>query len=425
MEIKKSPHSPSPKFECEEIVYKKQPFKGVFSCTHFTRNEENTMWVEQLPNGKYKFFERYKDPYTEKWKRLAITLDSGSSRAKKEAKKLLDEKIAKKLQSLTTTDMLFDDVLSDWWDLHKKSIKPSTEKTMVYAVDEVKESFAPGIKIKNITAKYAQQYFTDSEDNHIKLKKHKSVLSMVFKYAQDLELIDSNPIQRVRLPKKVITYETMERIEDKFLEQSELKRLLKAMKEYNRGYHVARMAEFMALNGCRVGEAGALKFENYDKKNRTITINGTLDPTRKGSEGVKTTPKTLSSIRMVDLTNKEIEIIEEFIELHKLRKSTNPNYKDMGFIFVSSSGIPIHKSSIGKLMKNANATLKKPINKPLHPHILRHTLISTLAENNIPLKAITQRVGHKDNGKTTMEIYTHVTKNIKSKVVDVLDKLYK
>lgn len=383
------------------------------------------MWMEELPNGKYKFFERYRDPYTEKWKRVSVSLDSGSNRAKKEAQKQLDEKIAEKLQSITTTDMLFTDVLSDWWELHRKSIKPSTIKTMVYAVDEVKDTFAPDVKIKNITAKYTQQYFTDSEENHIKLKKQKSVLSMVFKYALDMELVDSNPIQRVRLPKKVVAYENMEKIEDKFLEQSELKRLLKAMKSYNRGYHVARMAEFMALNGCRVGEAGALKFENYDKKNRTITINGTLDPTRKGSEGVKTTPKTLSSIRVVDLTKKEIEIIEEFIELHKLRKNTNPNYKDMGFIFVSANGIPIHKSSIGKLMKNANATLKKPINKPLHPHILRHTLISTLAENNIPLKAITQRVGHKDNGKTTMEIYTHVTKNIKSKVVDVLDKIYK
>ena len=383
------------------------------------------MWMEELSNGKYKFFERYRDPYTEKWKRVSVTLDSGSSRAKKEAQKQLDEKIAEKLQSLTTTDMLFTDVLSDWWELHKKSIKPSTIKTMAYAVDEVKDTFAPDVKIKNITAKYTQQYFTESEENHIKLKKKKSVLSMVFKYALDMELVDSNPVQRVRLPKKVVAYENMEKIEDKFLEQSELKRLLKAMKSYNRGYHVARMAEFMALNGCRVGEAGALKFENYDRENRTITINGTLDPTRKGSEGVKTTPKTLSSIRVVDLTKKEIEIIEEFIELHKLRKNTNPNYKDMGFIFVSANGIPIHKSSIGKLMKNANSTLKKPINKPLHPHILRHTLISTLAENNIPLKAITQRVGHKDNGKTTMEIYTHVTKNIKSKVVDVLDKIYK
>ncbi|VMG78304.1 integrase [Streptococcus pneumoniae] len=27
------------------------------------------MWMEELPNGKYKFFERYKDPYTEKLKK--------------------------------------------------------------------------------------------------------------------------------------------------------------------------------------------------------------------------------------------------------------------------------------------------------------------------------------------------------------------
>lgn len=383
------------------------------------------MWVEKIDNGKYKFFERYKDPYTEKWKRVSITLDSNSNRAKKEAQKLLDDKIATKLQNLTSSDMLFTAVLDDWWRLHSKSIKASTQKTMIYAVNEVKEDFAPNIKIKNITPKYAQQYFTTSTANHIKLRKHKSILSMVFNYALDMELIQSNPIERVKLPKKIISYEEMERIEDKYLEQDELQRLLEAMRNYNKGYHVARMAEFMSLNGCRVGEASALKFENYDRENRTITINGTLDPTRKGSEGIKTTPKTATSVRTVDLTNKEIEIIEEFIELNELRKNTNPNYKDMGFIFVSSNGIPIHKSSIGKLMKKANATLKEPINKPLHPHILRHTLISTLAEYNIPLKAITQRVGHKDNGKTTMEIYTHVTRNIKSQVVDVLDNLYK
>lgn len=382
------------------------------------------MWKEKLPDGKFKYFERYKDPYTEKWRRVSVTLDSGSNRASKEAQKLLEDKIADKLQSLTSSDMLFISVLDDWWALHKKSIKASTEKTMVYAVNEVKNDFAPGIKIKNITPKYAQQYFTTSTANHIKLRKHKSVLSMVFNYALDMELITSNPMERVRLPKKIITYEEMENISNKYLEQDELQRLLEAMKKYNRGYHVARMAEFMALNGCRVGEAGAIRFENYDKNNRTITINGTLDPTKKGSEGVKTTPKTAASIRTVDLTNKEIEIIEEFIQLHELRKNTNPNYKDMGFIFVSDNGIPIGKSSIGKLMKNANETLKKPIQKPLHPHILRHTLISTLAEHNIPLKAITQRVGHKDNGKTTMDIYTHVTKNIKSQVVTVLDNLY-
>ena len=68
------------------------------------------MWMEELPNGKYKFFERYKDPYTEKWKRVSVTLDSGSSRAKKEAQKQLDEKIESMIQKLTTASALFHPV---------------------------------------------------------------------------------------------------------------------------------------------------------------------------------------------------------------------------------------------------------------------------------------------------------------------------
>ncbi len=64
------------------------------------------MWMEELVNGKYRFLSCYKDPYTKKWKRVSVTRLRIRKWAKKEA--LLDEKIAEKLQSLTTTDMLFE-----------------------------------------------------------------------------------------------------------------------------------------------------------------------------------------------------------------------------------------------------------------------------------------------------------------------------
>ena len=67
------------------------------------------MWVEELPNGKYKYFERYKDAYTEKWKRVSVTLNSGSNRAKKEAQRLLDDKIAQKIESSSTTNVSFQE----------------------------------------------------------------------------------------------------------------------------------------------------------------------------------------------------------------------------------------------------------------------------------------------------------------------------
>lgn len=32
------------------------------------------MWIEDLPNGKYKYFERYRDPLTEKLKKYLLHL---------------------------------------------------------------------------------------------------------------------------------------------------------------------------------------------------------------------------------------------------------------------------------------------------------------------------------------------------------------
>ena len=81
------------------------------------------MWMEKLPNGKYKFFERYKDPYTEKLKRVSVTLSSGTSRAKKEAQKLLDERIEETLQNIQSTDVIYQHVLDEWWTFYQKEIK--------------------------------------------------------------------------------------------------------------------------------------------------------------------------------------------------------------------------------------------------------------------------------------------------------------
>jgi len=40
------------------------------------------MWMEELPNGKYKFFERYKDPYTEKLKKVSVTMEKKTPQAR-------------------------------------------------------------------------------------------------------------------------------------------------------------------------------------------------------------------------------------------------------------------------------------------------------------------------------------------------------
>ncbi|WP_247948387.1 tyrosine-type recombinase/integrase [Streptococcus constellatus] len=380
------------------------------------------MWVEQLDNGKYKFFERYKDPYTEKWRRVSLTLGSGSSRAKKEAQKLLDEKIENILASLQAPDVLFTDVLDEWWGFYQKEIKRSSISSLTGNVDELRSIFATNVKIRNIDARYIQNFLNNLKVTRSKLERFKSILNLSFDYALSLDYIKDNSARRAKLPKVVKTIDDYQKTAKKFLEDTELEKLIKELYRRPNTYRLALLAEFMAYNGCRIGEAIAIKPENINFKNKTIDIHGTLDKTVGYTKGEKTTTKTSASWRTVAMSDKEIDILHKMIDLNELTKNTNPNYVDLGYIFATKNGIPIQNNSFNTAIRSANQRLNIPIDKHLTSHIFRHTLVSRLAEYNIPLKAIMQRVGHSDS-KTTLKIYTHVTQKMEANVVKLLNTL--
>ena len=120
------------------------------------------------------------------------------------------------------------------------------------------------------------------------------------------------------------------------------------------------------------------------------------------------------------MTNREMDILKELEFMNELEKNTNLRYRDMGYLFTTKNGVPIQTNSFNLALKAANERLETPIRKNLTSHIFRHTLVSRLAENNVPLKAIMDRVGHADS-KTTVQIYTHITKKMKSNVADIME----
>ncbi|OFL61619.1 integrase [Streptococcus sp. HMSC061D01] len=378
------------------------------------------MWVEQLNNGKYKFFERYKDPYTEKWRRVSITLDSGSNRAKKEAQKLLGKKIEKVAQKISSSDRLFNEILNEWWIFYQKEVRKTSVRARTPAYRRLSENFAPNVPIRNIDVAYIKKYIADSNYTKSQLNHIKVILNGTFDYAQELKIIVENPARATSLPKQPLTLEDLQSVEEKYLEADELALLLEELYRTDRTYRAGLLAEFMSLNGCRIGEAVALEKHNCRKDKRELDIHGSLDSIDKDAQ--KELTKTISSYRSTYLTHREIEIIDEILELNKFSANTNSDWPKTDYIFLNNRGKPIQRNSFNITLQKANSRLKKPIQKPLSSHIFRHTLVSMLAEKNVPLKAIMARVGHKDS-KTTIQIYTHVTKNMKTHVADILDEI--
>lgn len=250
--------------------------------------------------------------------------------------------------------------------------------------------------------------------------------SMVFDYAYDHKLISEIPSKNIKLPKKRKTVEELEEnhsLQQKFLEKEELEEFLLKTKEIGLNGDLL-MFTLLSYTGIRVGEMVALKWSDIDFENHTLRIIRTYyNPNNNKVKYQLLTPKTEGSIRTITID----PLVIELLNIHKtnqdnLKKENEPIYKDDGFIFATNDGYPITIKLVSTRLKRI---LKHTtITKHITPHSFRHTHTSLLIEANVHIKEIQDRLGHSDIN-TTMDIYAHMTKNLKKDASDKFGKLMK
>ena len=378
------------------------------------------MWMEELPNGKYKFFERYKDPYTEKLKKVSVTMEKKTPQARNQAAILLQEKIKQKLgeKQHFVSDITFEKLYEEFEENWKHGVKNST----VYASKNVKKEILKQIEgdylVRNIDRRLLQkvidQLLQDGR-SHNYVFKIKFKLNQIMKFAVRMNYIDTNEMLFVEMPRKVITTDDLRKKNTKYLDQKEFKLFIQNLKEealcdYRITKYI-RIAKVLFLTGMRYGELAALNYkEDIDFSKKTIHINHTYDFRQKE----RTTPKTVKSDRVITAPQKVLDIIKEQI----IENATNGF--DTDFIFINTLGEPITNVRVIAALKRHGQ--KIGIDKNITTHMFRHSHISLLAELGIPLTAIMDRVGHSDS-KTTLEIYSHVTQKMVSDISSKLDKI--
>ena len=378
------------------------------------------MWMEELPNGKYKFFERYKDPYTEKLKKVSVTMEKKTPQARNQAAILLQEKINQKLgeKQHFVSDITFEKLYEEFEENWKHGVKNST----VYASKNVKKEILKQIEgdylVRNIDRRLLQkvidQLLQDGR-SHNYVSKIKFKLNQIMKFAVRMNYIDTNEMLFVEMPRKVITTDDLRKKNTKYLDQKEFKLFIQNLKEealcdYRITKYI-RIAKVLFLTGMRYGELAALNYkEDIDFSKKTIHIKHTYDFRQKE----RTTPKTVKSDRVIIAPQKVLDIIKEQI----IENATNGF--DTDFIFINTLGEPITNVRVIAALKRHGQ--KIGIDKNITTHMFRHSHISLLAELGIPLTAIMDRVGHSDS-KTTLEIYSHVTQKMVSDISSKLDKI--
>lgn len=367
------------------------------------------MFYKKLENGKYRYFEKFFDKNQGKWRQTTVTLNSKSRIAQSEARNRLSLKIEKILLKEEVKILkevpTVDEVFKEWREIRDEELKASSVHTETWAFIKFLKKF--GTKtISDVTGQEIQRFILDLNLAPTTRVIRKTYYNLLFEYAQKVGYIKSNPMLQVVLPKIRATSDDVRRKQNGFLDRKEMRLIL------NYGYSLSKyrrqtaLFEFMFLTGLRIGELLALKWEDIDFKKMSLTVNHTLNLHGYVANARQLlSPKTAHSYRTISLNKRCMEILELF---------SSESY-DKEFIFVSEKGRIYGRDELSTYFKRicSKKLGSEGEERRYHLHMLRHSHISLLVEMNVPIKVIMERVGH-SNEKMILQVYSHVTKNMRN-----------
>ncbi|MCW4388744.1 tyrosine-type recombinase/integrase [Limosilactobacillus oris] len=373
----------------------------------------------QKSGKKFRLVDRYKDPLTGKLKRITIGIPDKRKSTVKEASIKLNRMIETKISEIQQGNIVHGITLGQVLDEYEKETSSRVRRSTYYnhltMAKNLRAAIGEDALVEKITPKVITNFieslmYGDRNISSGYASKYKYFVHTIMEFAIKQAYIKNNPVDKVEIDYK--TPISGAKIQNKFLEQSELDELLKYAYAHNTTY--AQLCEWLYLTGSRIGEATSLNFNDVHQQGNhwVVEITGTLDYDHVKIADQKKTdnPKTATSVRTVILPEKAIKIYQARV------KETGGR----GFLFCTANGTPIQSSALNTFLRNAKKKLG--IDKPLSSHIFRHTHISKLAELGVPIYVIQQRVGHADS-KVTRQIYLHVTQKAIEQEANKLDKL--
>lgn len=228
--------------------------------------------------------------------------------------------------------------------------------------------------------------------------------------AVEEEIIPKNKLKKANLPKAI--KQNNNEVDGNYLTPKELQKLLKCIKHE---FNITRYTIILLLanTGMRRGEACALKWTDVDFENKKLSINRTRDFLS------ERTPKSVNSTRRINLEEPLLSQLKKYEKWCKAKKlSYGITHKDEDYVFISGSCHPLDRNEPSKIL-DAAAELYNL--KRITPHGLRHTFVTILISNNVPVTSIAKIIG--DTPQTVLKTYAHSFAEKEKQAMKVLEEI--
>ncbi|EHI99237.1 integrase family protein [Clostridium sp. DL-VIII] len=323
----------------------------------------------------------------------------------------------KGVSEIEDENILFSDFMLSWLEMMKNNIEVTTYASYSNCV---KKRVAPYFKekkilLKDLQPKHIQIYYQhELNDNKISANTvihYHANIRKALQYAVKIDLIASNPADKVERPKK-------QKFVGGFYDGEEINRLFEVVR--NSKIELAVM--LAAFYGLRRSEIVGLKWDAIDFNNKSITIKHTVTEVSVEGKVViieKDRTKNKASHRTLPLVPQFEDLLlkikeQQYINREICKSSYCNEY--LKYIYVDEIGQRIKP---GYITQHFQIVLAKNNLRKIRFHDLRHSCASLLLANGVGMKEIQEWLGHSDFS-TTANIYAHLDYSTKIASANVM-----
>ncbi len=318
--------------------------------------------------------------------------------------------------------------MSSWLEIIRSGLRPSSHRRYRNAAAHIVDALGK-TPLVDLKTKQVQEFYAKKSADGLKPKTVRGihgVLHRALRDARDWDLVARNVTDKIRnLP-----HVSRHRI--KPLTEEQIRQFLTACA----GDRFEALYILAIDTGMRRGELLGLCWQDVDLEQGTLFVQTSISESRnqQGAESALIVPKqgtrrytlaetkTDNGVRTIPLSRLSVEALKAHLERQKAERAKLGRYwQDHGLVFPNETGGLMIPDNFSK--RNFKAMLKKAeLDEKTRLHDLRHTAATRELARGIPVKEVSERLGHADPG-FTWRTYSWVTPSIQRAAANVLDDI--